>query len=187
MKNKINVKEITLASIIIVLLALMTFFPSLGSIKLPHITITLLHIPVILGTITMKNYKYAFIFGLAFGVLSFLANLQSPSAASYDLFLDPIIAILPRSFVGLTILAAYNLSYKAVENDIFSMIVAAIIGTITNTILVITAMGIFGGSSFANGLINAIQYIITINGSLEVAAAVILVPAIGKALAKLRG
>ena len=180
-----NIKNITLASMIIALIALMAFVPWIGFINVPPIAITLIHVPVILGTVIIKEYKYAFVFGLAFGLLSFIVNSYTPSLTQ-AIFFNPMVSVFPRLFVGLTSLAAYNLTNNASGNDIFSMIIAAIIGTITNTILVITAISAFGDSTFAAGLISGIKYIITVNGTLEIVAAVILVPAIGKALMKVK-
>jgi uncharacterized membrane protein len=183
-KNTNNkTQEITLASMFIALIALLGFVPMVGFINIPPVAITIIHIPVILGAISMRKYKYAFIFGLSFGLISFIVNSYTPGVMQ-PLFFNPMVSIVPRLFVGLTTLFAYNLTLKLSKNNIVSMIIGAIIGTMTNTILVITAMGIFGQGSFAQGFLGAIKYIITVNGSLEILASVILVPIIGTAISK---
>lgn len=178
-----NIKEITLAGMFVALIALLGFVPMVGFINVPPVAITLVHIPVILGTVSMKKYRYALIFGLSFGLISFIVNSYTPSPLQM-LFFNPMVSIVPRLFVGLTTLLAYNLILTLTKNNVISMIIGAIIGTMTNTVLVITAMGIFGQNSFAGGFVSAVKYIITLNGSLEILASVILVPAIGTAIAK---
>lgn len=184
MNNKsINTKEITLAGMFIALIALLGFVPMVGFINVPPVAITLVHIPVLLGTITMRKYKYAILFGLSFGLISYIVNSYTPGLMQ-ALFFNPMVSIVPRLFVGLTTLATYNLFVKISKHEMISMTLGAVVGTLTNTILVITAMGIFGQNSFANGFISAIKYIITVNGSLEILVAIMLVPSIATVIAK---
>ena len=87
----------------------------IGFIPTPTgINATILHIPAIIGTI--------------FGLYSFFY-------ATIPLFKDPIVAILPRIFIG--IFAAYT--YRAVRpaGEVAAIAVAAVVGTATNTVLVL--------------------------------------------------
>ena len=180
-----STKNIALAGIIIALIALMAFVPMIGFINVPPVAITLIHVPVIIGTITMKDYKYALIFGLSFGLFSFIVNSYTPSLTQ-PLFFNPMVSIVPRLFVGIFTLTAYNIIYNAFKNITVAAIFGAVAGTLTNTILVITSMSVFGQSTFADGFLSAVKYVVTINGSLEIIVAVILVPIIARALIKYR-
>jgi uncharacterized membrane protein len=179
MKN--NVKDMTWASMFVALIALLGFVPNIGLIRVGFAAITILHIPVILGSIVLKKYRYALIFGLSFGLVSLIVNTYTPSP-SQALFINPMVSVIPRLFVGLAALGAHNFVLKWTKNSIAGMVAGAIAGTLTNTVLVLSAMGIFGGSTFTQGLLRILTVIAGTNGSLEIAAAVIAVPVIGKAV-----
>ncbi len=92
---------------------------SLGFIPTPlGITLTIMHIPVILGALLEGPYV-GLATGLIFGLSSFLAP-RSPSMA------DPLVSVLPRLLIGPMTYLAYKASKKAW--------LGAIVGTATNTI-----------------------------------------------------
>lgn len=83
---------------------------------------TIMHIPVIIGAI-LEGPLVGGLVGLVFGVFSFL-RAGNPFVA------DPLIGILPRILIG--VLAGY--SYKLISNKSMATGLAAVIGTVTNTI-----------------------------------------------------
>jgi uncharacterized membrane protein len=178
---KKNIKDMTWASMFIALIALLGFVPNIGLIRIGFAAITILHIPVILGSVILGKYRYALAFGLSFGLVSLIVNSYTPSL-SQALFINPLVSVVPRMFVGLAALGAHNLILKLAKNGIAAMVAAAIAGTLTNTVLVLSAMGIVGGSTFSQGLLKILTVIAGTNGSLEIAAAIFAVPIIGKAV-----
>jgi uncharacterized membrane protein len=88
---------------------------------------TIMHVPAILGGI-MEGPAVGAIIGLGFGVFSFFQ-------ATVPMFKDPLVAILPRIFIGITAWLVY-VGLKRV-NEIVALAVSAVIGTLTNTVLVL--------------------------------------------------
>ena len=74
------------------------------------------------------------------------------------LFKDPLVAILPRIFIGITTYFTYAGLKKV--NEYLALIVAAAVGTLTNTILVLgmavirgyIAAGVAGGIAVTHGI-----------------------------------
>ena len=88
---------------------------------------TIMHVPAIIGGI-MEGWLVGGIVGTIFGLFSFIN-------ATVPLFKDPLVAIFPRIFIGITTYFAYK-GLKNV-NEYLALIVAATVGTLTNTILVL--------------------------------------------------
>ena len=126
---------------------------------------TIMHIPAILGGI-LEGPVVGALTGLIFGIYSF-ANATNP------IFADPLIAILPRIFIGV---ASYY-TYKYFKQ---SSVLAAAMGTLTNTIGVLGLATIRGylpaKVSLSVGLIHGIP---------EIIVAALLVAVLVKALKKL--
>ncbi|KAB3533811.1 ECF transporter S component [Alkaliphilus serpentinus] len=143
--------------------------PFLGFIPLPFlggVSATTMHIPVIIGAITAGPFVGLFV-GLIFGISSFLR-------ATPAFFADPLVSILPRIFIGLTAYGTYKLSR--------SSILAAIVGTATNTIGVLTMIYVLG---YLRPL-SVVLGIAAVNGTAEVIISAIIVYAIMKLLKKLK-
>jgi len=88
---------------------------------------TIMHVPAIIGGI-MEGWVVGGIIGTIFGIFSFLQ-------ATVPLFKDPLVAIFPRIFIGITAYFTYVALKKV--NEYLALIVAAAVGTLTNTILVL--------------------------------------------------
>lgn len=88
---------------------------------------TIMHVPAIIGGI-MEGWAVGGLVGLIFGLFSFLQ-------ATVPMFKDPLVAIVPRLFIGVT---AY-LTYAGLKrlNQYLALIVSATVGTLTNTLLVL--------------------------------------------------
>lgn len=106
----------------------------LGSTRLGFIPVptaagnaTIMHVPAIIGGI-LEGWLVGGIISTIFGLFSFIN-------ATVPMFKDPLVAVVPRIFIGIT---AY-FSYAALKriNEYLALIVAAVVGTLTNTILVL--------------------------------------------------
>lgn len=154
---------------------------------------TLLHIPVIIGSIVLGARKGAFL-GLVMGIIS-LVNATIVTLPSSFLFspLQPlpgtnhgsmwalVVAIVPRVLVGL--LPAYI--YKLMPRR-FGAGLAAFVGTATNTVLVLSFIFLFFSTVTHQTFGALLASIITGNSIAEVIIAVILTMAIVPALTKAR-
>jgi uncharacterized membrane protein len=183
MKKKDTLK-IALSGILVALIAIMTFVPQIGYVSFGGvISITLIHIPVIIGIILLDDWRYALVLGLAFGVSSFLRALIAPVAVFDLLFINPFVSILPRFFVGIVGHNVLQLVKRFKLQPLRAGLVA-VAATLTNTVLVISALLIFnfselGGFSIIGGLL-------LLHATVEIVLAVIVAIVIDRALKSYR-
>jgi len=149
-------------------IAILLGITRLGFIPVPtpagHATI--MHIPAILGGI-LEGPLVGALTGLIFGIYSF-ANATNP------IFADPLIAILPRIFIGVV-------SYYAYKYLRQSSVLAAIAGTLTNTV------GVLGFATLRGYLPAKVSLSLGfVHGIPEIVVASLLIAVLVKALKKLR-
>ncbi|SDK87965.1 ECF transporter S component [Natronincola ferrireducens] len=128
--NKISTKKMAVAGMLGGFSVTLSMTP-IGYIPIPFfvgVNATTMHIPVIIGAILGGPMIGTFV-GMIFGVSSFLR-------ATNPFFADPLVAILPRLLIG--IITYYT--YKLTNNPI----IAAILGTITNTLGVLSLIYLRG-------------------------------------------
>lgn len=128
---------------------------------------TILHIPAILGGI-LEGPLVGMLIGLIFGIFSFIR-------ATNPIFADPIIAILPRLFIGVA--AYYSFISLAKWNQSIGLITAGIVGTAVNTIFVLLLAVIRG---YLPG--KAALTIAGLHGVPEAILAAVIVSIVGSAL-----
>ncbi|MCX7904363.1 MAG: ECF transporter S component [Caloramator sp.] len=174
--KSLPLKTLTRISILGAISIFMSFTP-FGYIQLGAIRVTFMHIPVIIASI-YEGYLGGIIVGLIFGLSSLISNLSGPLA---PVFINPMVSIFPRIMIGIVSAA----TYKKTKNTFLT----AVLGTLTNTILVLSMIYIFAAQSFANIRKIAIdalgKFLLLVglkNGTLELIVAVIIVTAVVKAL-----
>lgn len=101
MKKKQQMFEFVLTAVFAAIILVMSLVPNLGFITiLPGVSITLIHIPVIIG-ITILGLRSSLILGLFFGLGSLMASYMY-AVNPFDLtFQYPWISILPRVLFAL--------------------------------------------------------------------------------------
>lgn len=104
----------------------------LGFIPLPLFKLTILHLPVIIGAIVEGPVVGASI-GLIFGLFSIYQNITAPTPMS-PFFYNPLVSILPRVLIGIVSYYVYNFLRSKLKNVKLSISIAAIIGSLVNTI-----------------------------------------------------
>ena len=148
MRNE-QIKKIAFTGIIIGLSIVMSF-TMLGFITISSgASITLVHIPVLIGSIVLGK-KYGAILGLIFGVCSLI--LAFMNIATNAPFTNPLVSILPRILFGFMISPIYNLSKKIIKNDIASTITTLCLSTLIHTIIVLVPMFIVWRTGFYFGV-----------------------------------
>jgi uncharacterized membrane protein len=149
-------------------------------------SITILHIPVLVGA-ALLNVKSATIFGLTFGVISWIVSLTSPLVGPADLiFNNPLISIFPRILFGLSA----GMLFLFVKNLKGSLVYVsygflALIATLLHTIFVLIMIWIFESANLIasfNNLAQFIWFVISANGMIEAGVAAVLVPLLVVAL-----
>ena len=112
------------------------FIPWFGGISL-----TIMAVPVIIGAI-LEGPIVGMGIGLIFGLFSMLQAAIAPTGPLDPLFTNPLLAVLPRLFIGPAAWAVWSLLKKRPD---VGFIAAGIAGSLTNTILVLGALGLFFG------------------------------------------
>jgi len=132
----------------------------LGFIVLPFspVRATIMHIPVIIAAI-VEGPAAGILVGLIFGGFSMYNAAVSPVSPISVVFLDPLVAILPRLLIGVTSYYAYIAIKNALTQSFGHKVAAvsasgfaAVIGTLTNTIGVLSMIYFRHVAEFAEAL-----------------------------------
>lgn len=162
-------------------------FTPLGFIPIPPLNPTLMHIPVIIAAITLGK-KAGAQMGFVFGLCSFLNATFRPGITSFVFtpffsigavsgnWTSLIIAFVPRILLGFVSGWIFETLTKKKVNEHVSVIISALAGAMTNTILVMGGIYVFFGAAYAEAigisygaLIGAIMTVVTTNGAFEAA------------------
>ncbi len=125
MQSALSVRRIVITGILAAI-AILLGVTRIGFIPVPNISgnATIMHVPAIIGGV-MEGPLVGLLVGGIFGLFSFLQ-------ASIPLFKDPLVSILPRLFIGVT--AYYSYAALRSRSEYVALVVAAVIGTLTNTV-----------------------------------------------------
>jgi len=128
-EGPLSVRKIVTAGVLSAI-AILLGWTRLGFIPVPTAAgnATIMHVPAIIGGV-LEGGVVGGIVGTLFGLFSFLQ-------ATVPMFKDPLVAVLPRIFIGVTAWLAYA-ALKRV-NEYLALVVAAVVGTLTNTIGVLS-------------------------------------------------
>jgi uncharacterized membrane protein len=94
MKNN-EIKDLTLASVFAAIILVMIFVPQVGFITLGAVSLTLIHIPVLVGVFLLPT-KHSLILGFIFGLGSLIKAAVQPVGPLDPLFVMPWVSVLPR-------------------------------------------------------------------------------------------
>lgn len=189
------------------IIVLMAFVPNLGFINLIVIKATLIHVPVIIGSIVLGPKKGAAL-GTVFGLSSLINNTFNPSLLSFAFSpfysigeiggnaWSVVIALLPRILTGIVPYFVYTGIRAAFKNHkksgLAALPVACAAGAFTNTLLVMNLIYFCFRAEFAaaksiavEAVYGAILGIIAANGIPEAIVAVVLGCAVCTALLRL--
>jgi|SRR5579875_416542 uncharacterized membrane protein len=133
---RLTTERIVIAGVLAAITIILGVVPGLGFIPLPNAvgSATTEHIPTIVGGV-IGGPIVGLVSGLIFGILSF-------TRATIPFFKDPLVAILPRIFIGLTAWASFAALVRI--NLDLAAIVAGLVGSLTNTVLVLGMIVIRG-------------------------------------------
>ncbi len=200
-QKTLDLVQVALLSAVIIVMA---FTPFLGYIPLGFTRATIIHIPVIIGSILLGPKKGALL-GLVFGLTSLVNNTINPTVTSF--VFTPfytlgevnggigslIICLVPRTLVGITPYYVYKAVLKMTKERKSSTYLAlgasGIVGALTNTLLVMNLIFLFFRDAYANvnsiasdALYGFILSIIGINGIPEAIVAAIVTTLVGRVL-----
>lgn len=206
MNNK-KTLGMVMTALFMAIVIIMAFVPNLGFINLIVIKATLIHVPVIIGSIVLGPKKGA-VLGATFGVTSLINNTFNPSLLSFafspfysigDIGGSPwsiVIALVPRILAGIVPYYVFIGIRKLLRcrrgSQTIALPIACALGSFTNTLLVMNMIYFFFKEEFAaakeiavNAVYGAILGIIAVNGIPEALVAVVLGTAVSMALLKL--
>lgn len=131
----INTRKIVVAGVLGAI-AIVLGVTQWGFIPVPNMTgrATIMHIPAIIGAV-LEGPVVGVLAGLIFGIFSMLNDTTG-------LFANPLIAVVPRLMIGLTSWLTYR-ALVGVNLDLAAA-AAGVVGTLTNTILVVGGLIAFG-------------------------------------------
>lgn len=196
-----SIVQIALFAAVIVIMA---FTPFLGFIPLGFTRATIIHIPVIIGSILFGPVQGA-VLGFVFGLTSFVNATMNPTVTSFvftpfysvgDIhggFGSLIICFVPRILTGVVPYYVYRLFDKIGKNypkkQTLALGMAGLTGSLTNTLLVMNLIYVLFGESYAavqnvsvKSLYGVILSVILVNGIPEAIVAVCVVTLVTRTL-----
>lgn len=201
--NRKKTFNMVITALFAAIIILMAFVPYIGYINLVLIKATLIHVPVIIGSIILGPKKGAFL-GFIFGLTSLINNTFNPSLLSFAFspfynggnMISLLICFLPRILVGIVPYFVYSgicTLLKKIKGKIFiALPIAAAAGAFTNTLLVMPMIRIFFAEQFAaakditiDAVSGVVMGIIAANGIPEAIVAVVIVTAVASILIKM--
>ncbi|KAF5065330.1 Pantothenic acid transporter PanT [anaerobic digester metagenome] len=199
--QKESTRDLVLLAMLSSILLLLAFTP-IGLVDLPFIKATILHLPVIIGSILIGPYK-GMVLGFVFGLTSLIKNTIAPSLLSFAFspFIPVpgmdrgspwalVICFVPRILVGVVPWIVYNRTIPLFQRWFknrgnIGLILSSILGSLTNTILVMTLIFIIFREAYAlvsgilvEAVLDVILGVVAVNGIPEAVLAAVLVPVI---------
>jgi uncharacterized membrane protein len=208
-ERSVIIREFSVTSLFVAIIFLLSFTP-LGFISLPLIKGTITHVPVIIGSILLGP-KIGACLGAMFGLASLINNTVNPSSILSFAFSPAVpvpgtsdgslwalvICFIPRILVG--IVPWYvdkfvtNMTKGNKKSRIFSVAIAGIAGSATNTLLVTHLIFFIFKDAYAlakdvpvDAIYGFVIGIMTVHGIPEAIIAAILAPAVCKAVESYR-
>lgn len=203
MNNK-KTLSMVMTGLFMAIIAVMTFIPNVGYINLIVIKATLLHVPVIVGSIVLGPKKGA-VLGTTFGITSLIKNTLEPSLLSFAFSpfyqvgdiggngWSVVIALVPRILVGVIPYFVFTGIEKLLKNikmrRTIALPLACASGALINTLLVMHLIFFCFREEFAAAQSVAVDVvysmilgIIAANGIPETIVAVVIGGAVSLAL-----
>ncbi|OPJ54829.1 ECF transporter S component [Alkalithermobacter paradoxus] len=144
-RKAFGIRKITTIGMLGAISAILGMTP-LGIIPVGAVNATIMHIPVIIGAI-LEGPIAGIMVGLIFGVFSLIRSITTPTPVSF-VFWNPLVSILPRILIGITSYYAYTALRKTTKNETVSIASAAALGTLTNTVGVLSMIYMLYGARF---------------------------------------
>jgi uncharacterized membrane protein len=129
-------------------------------------SLTIMHVPVIIAAV-LEGPVVGLLVGLIFGLFSLLQAAIAPTGPVDIWFTNPLLSVIPRLLIG----PLAWLAWRALQRwPVAGLIAAGIVGSLTNTLLVLGVIGLLGLLPWI-----ALPPIILSNGLLEAGVSAFLV------------
>ncbi len=193
MKRNLNLAQLGVMSALIIA---MTFVPYLGYISYGGLSITLIHIPVIIGACVM-GVKGGAVLGTVWGASCIIkALLAPPSPLEGIIFKNPVVALIPRIIAGAAAGLIFTLVAKKDKKKHIASALGALGGCLCNTVFVMGSIYLLYGEKYGaelgiasvnfGGLTNYILAAFGINAIIEIVVAIVIAIPVSLALRKVK-
>lgn len=186
LKNTRNLTFLGVMFGLSIVLLFATMIPGLGA----SVAVVMFLPTIITGII--KGPKAGWLMGTAVGIVIMLRAMIAPLSVLDPLFINPLVSVVPRMFIGIVSYYVFSLlakNYTALKKNgkntarvAISSALAGAFGMITNTVLVMSALYIFYASKIVEilgmGFKAFLMIIITSNATVEAISGAIFTMAI---------
>lgn len=149
-RKKVNVRRMTIISLLSAISIMLSMIP-LGYIQIGPVAITTMCIPVIIGGI-IEGPMVGMIVGFIFGLTSMFRGMAGMAGPTSPIFINPLVSVLPRIFIGLVAYYSFKLAMKIVKNTYVSGLIAGGMASITNTVGVLGMIYVLYAAEYAEAL-----------------------------------
>jgi len=192
MQRRSNAYHISVLAVLMAIVIMQNIVPFFGYIPLPGLSITTIHITVVIAAVVLGPRDGAIIGGI-WGLIDWIRAFVAPTSALAPLvFTNPLVSILPRVLIGL-VAGWIFIWFSKRHRPTLGFTLAGIAGALTNTILVLGLIGLLYSHQAAGfyqvNLSKLMPYLLTVvasNGVPEAILAGILTPLIGTPLMRFK-
>lgn len=161
-KSKLSVRQMSVMALFLAIEIIMCFTP-IGYLRVNALSITLMHVPVIILASTMGPAAGAFL-GFVFGLTSIINATMAPGITSFVFspfitvggisgnFFSLVIALLPRILLGVIAGYVFRFCKKFSKNTPLAAGIAAAVATVCHTIMVLGLIILLFGPQYAQAL-----------------------------------
>lgn len=180
-----STRNLVVMAVFLAIIFIQSWVPALGYISFGAISLTFIHVTVIIATLWLGT-KNGMIIGTVWGVTSMIVAYLRGTPFEKIVFTNPLIAVVPRILMPMVLGWVAYFLYKKGLGDKTVGLIGGVLGSLLNTIFVLGALGLFAGQQFIGTIEGAtmdnlwtiIGGIIVANGIPEAILAGILTPLI---------
>jgi uncharacterized membrane protein len=193
MNNKSKTYRIVLLGMLTAIIIIQTTIPFLGYIPMGPLSLTIIQVTVIVAAIVLGTKEGAIVGGI-WGLITFIRAFIAPTSLIAPIvFTNPLVSVLPRILIGVVAAYVFHKLLRGKLNGTVRMSIAGVMGSMTNTILVLGLIFLLYREPYANflkinmeDLLPALLTIVATNGLTEAVLAGVLTPIISKPLLRYR-
>ena len=150
-KSKLSVRQMCVLALFLAIEIIMYLTP-IGYLRINALSVTLMHVPVIILASTMGPAAGAFL-GFVFGCTSVIGATMTPGITSFVFspfitvggisgnFFSLVIALVPRILLGVIAGYVFKFAKKYAKNTPIAAGIAAAVATVCHTIMVLGLIG----------------------------------------------
>ncbi|RRK09829.1 ECF transporter S component [Lactiplantibacillus garii] len=192
MQRRSNAYHISVLAVLMAIIIIQNIVPFFGYIPIAGLSLTTIHITVIIAAVILGPRDGALIGGI-WGLIDWIRAFVAPTSALAPIvFTNPLVSVVPRVLIG--VMAGWLfIWFNRRKQPTLGLTLAGVAGSLTNTILVLGLIGTLYRNQAAGfyqlDLSKLMPYLLTIvgtNGVPEAILAGILTPLIGTALLRFK-